>query len=176
VSGRLAREVFANRLTGHHFAALALLPSALDLVTDRRSLCVAELPLVLEKPESLANDLALTSVATSLHHAPYEGCELGRKRHVHHLDFHVGTPSLTVAAWRRIVKHRAMSDVAYRYLPHDQDIAGHVLLTWQDVVERDYHAWDRDRLVVDTAASDVSIGVRAIVEAVSGCVAREEML
>jgi chloramphenicol 3-O-phosphotransferase len=44
------------------------------------------------------------------------------------------------------------------------DIAGHVLPSWLDVVERDYHAWDRDRLEVDTAASDVSASVRAIVD------------
>jgi len=45
----------------------------------------------------------------------------------------------------------------------EPDIAGHALPTWQDVVERDYHDWDRDRLVVDTAASDFTAGVRAIV-------------
>jgi hypothetical protein len=39
--------------------------------------------------------------------------------------------------------------------------------TWQDVVERDYHAWDRDRLVVHTAASDVRASVRAIVSRLS---------
>jgi hypothetical protein len=44
----------------------------------------------------------------------------------------------------------------------EPDIAGHTLPTWQDVVERDYRAWDRERLVVDTAASDISDGVRRI--------------
>jgi hypothetical protein len=38
-----------------------------------------------------------------------------------------------------------------------------VLPTWQDVVERDYHHWDCDRFVVDTAASDITASVRAIV-------------
>jgi predicted kinase len=42
------------------------------------------------------------------------------------------------------------------------DIAGHGLPSWQDVVQRDYHAWDRDRLVVDTAACDVDACVAAI--------------
>lgn len=42
------------------------------------------------------------------------------------------------------------------------DIAGHALPSWRDVVERDYHAWDGDRLVVDTATSDVTASVRAI--------------
>jgi len=45
----------------------------------------------------------------------------------------------------------------------EPDIAGHALPTWQDVVEHDYHEWDRDRLVVDTSASDVTASVRAIV-------------
>jgi hypothetical protein len=31
------------------------------------------------------------------------------------------------------------------------DIAGHRLPTWQEVLERDYRAWDRPRLVIDTA-------------------------
>ncbi len=31
------------------------------------------------------------------------------------------------------------------------DISGHRLPSWQEVLERDYHAWDRDRLVLDTA-------------------------
>ena len=43
------------------------------------------------------------------------------------------------------------------------DIVGHTLATWQDVVERDYHSWDCDRLVVDTAASDIAGDVGAIV-------------
>ena len=49
----------------------------------------------------------------------------------------------------------------------EPDIAGHALPTWQEVVARDYHAWDRDRLVVDTTASDVTAGVRAIVARLS---------
>jgi len=35
------------------------------------------------------------------------------------------------------------------------DIKGHVLPSWQDVVEREYSQWDVDRLVIDT--SKVSI-------------------
>jgi hypothetical protein len=45
----------------------------------------------------------------------------------------------------------------------EPDIAGHILPTWQHVVERDYHAWDRDRCVVDTAACAVGAVVDAIV-------------
>ena len=42
------------------------------------------------------------------------------------------------------------------------DSAGHSIPTWEDVVDRDYRAWDRDRLVVDTATSDVTAGARAV--------------
>jgi hypothetical protein len=42
------------------------------------------------------------------------------------------------------------------------DIDGHRLPTWQEVVERDYRAWDRPRLVVDTARQTVPQIVQAI--------------
>ena len=32
------------------------------------------------------------------------------------------------------------------------DVAGLALPTWEDVVQREYHAWTADRIVVDTAA------------------------
>jgi predicted kinase len=36
------------------------------------------------------------------------------------------------------------------------DIAGHQLPSWQDILDRDYHPWDRDRLVLDTARLSVA--------------------
>ena len=45
------------------------------------------------------------------------------------------------------------------------DIAGHRLPTWQEVTERDYQPWDRDRLSVDTARSSVDACAAAIVSA-----------
>jgi len=44
----------------------------------------------------------------------------------------------------------------------EPDIAGQALPTWDDVMKRNYHQWDGDRLVVDTAGSDVAAAVRAI--------------
>lgn len=87
---------------------------------------------------------------------------------------------LTRGAWRSVAERAGVaildvemvcSDVAEhrrRVETRERDIAGHALPAWEDVVERDYHAWDRDRLVVDTAASDVSGGVRAIVARLRG--------
>jgi hypothetical protein len=45
------------------------------------------------------------------------------------------------------------------------DIAGHRVPTWQEVVERDYRAWDRQPLIIDTAQRSVSASVQAIVSA-----------
>ena len=42
------------------------------------------------------------------------------------------------------------------------DIADHRLPTWQEVVDRDYRAWDGERLVIDTAQSDVGQSLRMI--------------
>lgn len=42
------------------------------------------------------------------------------------------------------------------------DIAGHALPTWQEIIDRDYRPWDRERLVLDTAACGVEESVRRI--------------
>lgn len=42
------------------------------------------------------------------------------------------------------------------------DIDGHRVPTWQEVLARDYHAWDRDRLVIDTGRLGVADAVREI--------------
>ncbi|MEM7365398.1 MAG: AAA family ATPase [Pseudomonadota bacterium] len=44
---------------------------------------------------------------------------------------------------RRRVEHR------------ESEVAGLDLPNWQDVLNREYHAWDRDRLVIDTAGQTV---------------------
>jgi predicted kinase len=43
------------------------------------------------------------------------------------------------------------------------DIAGHRVPTWREVAERDYRAWDRARLVVDTGRQTTEESVRVIV-------------
>lgn len=48
------------------------------------------------------------------------------------------------------------------------DIMGHRIPTWAEVMERDYHPWDRDRLIIDTARLDVRQCVEAIVAGISG--------
>jgi predicted kinase len=86
---------------------------------------------------------------------------------------------LTRSAWRSVAERAGVAalDVEVvcsdtnehkrRVESREADIVGHALPTWQDVLQRDYLAWDGDRLVVDTAASDVSATVRAIVARLS---------
>lgn len=42
------------------------------------------------------------------------------------------------------------------------DIDGHPVPTWPEVVSRDYQAWDRERLVIDTAILSVAEAVERI--------------
>jgi len=42
------------------------------------------------------------------------------------------------------------------------EVPGLVLPSWQAVIDRDYHAWDREHLVIDTADSSVEICVERI--------------
>jgi predicted kinase len=47
------------------------------------------------------------------------------------------------------------------------DIPQHELPAWQDVIDRDYRPWDRERLVIDTAELSLAAGVRKIRTAAS---------
>jgi predicted kinase len=84
---------------------------------------------------------------------------------------------LTRDAWRA-VGYRAgvravdveivCSDVAEhqrRVESRASDIAGHRVPTWREVLERDYHPWTSERLVIDTATLEVGESVRRIVTA-----------
>lgn len=42
------------------------------------------------------------------------------------------------------------------------DVDGLVLPTWEEIVNREYETWERDRVVVDTALLDVAESVRRI--------------
>lgn len=84
---------------------------------------------------------------------------------------------LTRDAWRAIAEESGVRLVDVEVVCSDEnehrrrvesrvpDIPGHRLPTWQEVVERDYRAWDRPRLIVDTARQSVQESVRTIVSA-----------
>jgi predicted kinase len=81
---------------------------------------------------------------------------------------------LTRAEWRAVGEQTGAPVVDVEIVCSDQaehrrrvesrapDIPGHRPPTWQEVLERDYRAWDRQRLVIDTARRSVSESVQAI--------------
>jgi predicted kinase len=82
--------------------------------------------------------------------------------------------ALTRGEWRSVAERAGVSafDVEVvcsdrdehrrRVESREPDIAGHVLPTWSGVIQRDYRAWDDERLVIDTARSEVEQSVRVI--------------
>jgi predicted kinase len=86
---------------------------------------------------------------------------------------------LTRNAWQTVADRAGVQAIAVEIICSDMsehkrrvesrspDIAGHRLPTWSEVLERDYHAWDRERLIVDTARLDVRGSVQTIVAALS---------
>jgi predicted kinase len=84
---------------------------------------------------------------------------------------------LTPDDWRAVGERTGVPVVEVEVVCSDQaehrrrvesrvaDTAGHRVPTWQDVMERDYRAWDRQPLVIDTARRRVSETVQAIVSA-----------
>ena len=86
---------------------------------------------------------------------------------------------LTRDAWQRVATDAGASFVNVEVTCSDRDlhrtrvesrvadISGHVVPTWQDVVDRDYRPWDRERLVIDTATCDVGECVRRISAAIT---------
>lgn len=72
-----------------------------------------------------------------------------------------GVPSLDVeVVCSDIDEHRQRVD------SRKPDIPEHKLPTWQQVLARDYHPWDRERLVIDTALLTVEQAAQAILAAV----------
>lgn len=81
---------------------------------------------------------------------------------------------LTRAEWRGVAARAAVRtfDVEVICSNRDEhrrrvesrtaDIPGHQLPTWDDVVNRDYQPWDRERIVVDTAGVSVEESVKLL--------------
>jgi predicted kinase len=82
---------------------------------------------------------------------------------------------LTRAAWHNVAARAGVPTIDIEIVCSDADehrrrvenraadIDGHRLPTWQEVVDRDYRAWDGERLVIDTAHLSVDASVCAIV-------------
>jgi len=50
------------------------------------------------------------------------------------------------------------------------DIAGHRLPTWQEVVEREYHAWTKPRIVIETAGKSTAEALSVLRSALAAAV------
>jgi predicted kinase len=90
---------------------------------------------------------------------------------------------LTRDTWRDVARRAGVSALEVEVVCSDRaehrrrvetrepDLAGHRVPSWQEVLDRDYHPWDRDRLVIDTARGSVAVWVQAIVTR-AGCLQR----
>jgi predicted kinase len=82
---------------------------------------------------------------------------------------------LTRDAWRSVAARASVPAIDVEIVCSDRrehrrrvesrlcDVPGLRLPTWSEVVKRDYRAWDRARLLIDTARADVDESVRTIV-------------
>ena len=87
--------------------------------------------------------------------------------------------ALTRDAWRAVaasasVKHLDVEIICSDKAEHRRrietrkaDIAGHKLPSWNDVTAREYHAWDRNRLVIDSASESVDQAVQRVTAALA---------
>ncbi|MDA0788922.1 MAG: AAA family ATPase [Proteobacteria bacterium] len=56
----------------------------------------------------------------------------------------------------------------YRVEHRQVGISGLALPTWQNVLDREYHPWDQERIVVDTAAMTIEQSCTRVLEELSG--------
>jgi predicted kinase len=87
---------------------------------------------------------------------------------------------LTRDGWRAVAERAGVPVLEIELACSDQDehrrrvesraadIPGHRLPTWQQIMERDYRAWDRPRLVVDTSRQTVQESVATIASHLPG--------
>lgn len=85
---------------------------------------------------------------------------------------------LTRAAWRAVGERAGVAVLDVEVVCSDRaehrrrvesrtpDIPGHPLPAWDEVTGRDYRAWDRERLVVDTAGRSVEESGAAVIAAI----------
>jgi len=84
---------------------------------------------------------------------------------------------ITRQAWRNVATRAGATSIDVAVICSDlnqhrrrvetraADIAGHDLPTWDDVLNREYHPWTGDRLIVDTAVGGVDLAVSRICSA-----------
>jgi hypothetical protein len=66
------------------------------------------------------------------------------------------------------IKCSDVSEHRRRVETRTTDISGLRLPTWEEVVSREYHPWDREHLVIETAGRTVEETVRMLLEVLPG--------
>jgi len=87
--------------------------------------------------------------------------------------------TITRDAWRAVATRAGAKSIDVEIICSDQaehrrrietrqsDIPGHKLPTWSDVTSREYHAWDRNRLLIDTAQETTDQAVQRVTAALA---------
>jgi predicted kinase len=87
--------------------------------------------------------------------------------------------AITREAWRAVASRAGVKSLDVEIVCSDTaehrrrietrtaDIAGHKLPTWSDVTAREYHAWDGNHLVIDTASETVDNAVQRVTAALA---------
>ncbi len=85
---------------------------------------------------------------------------------------------ITRAAWREVAERAGVGSLEVEVIcsdvsEHQRRVESRPAepgspLTWQDVVSRDYRAWDRDRIVLDTAQASVDSSVEQLRASITG--------
>jgi predicted kinase len=87
--------------------------------------------------------------------------------------------ALTREAWRAVATRAGAKSIDVEIICSDAaehrrrvetrtaDIAGHKLPTWSELTAREYHAWDRNRLVIDTALETADHAVQRVTAALA---------
>lgn len=87
--------------------------------------------------------------------------------------------AITRDAWRAVATRAGAKSIDVEIICSDPaehrrrvatrqaDIEGHKLPSWDDVTNREYHAWDRNRLVIDSALETVDHAVQRVTAALA---------
>jgi predicted kinase len=87
--------------------------------------------------------------------------------------------AITRDAWRAVATRAGEKSIDVEIICSDQaehrrrietrqaDIAGHKLPTWNEVSSREYDAWDRNRLIIDSALETVDHAVQRVTAALA---------
>jgi len=68
------------------------------------------------------------------------------------------------------IKCSDMAEHQHRVETRAPDISGHRVPTWQEVITREYHRWNRQHLVIDTSTQTIARAVANIVDEIDAMI------